>query len=399
MASLRLFRVAGIDIRLHPSWLVIFLLVTWSLATAYFPLVMPRETATSHWVLGAVASILLFASVLVHELAHSLVARRRGLEVRSITLFLFGGVSSLSGESPRPGVEFIVAIVGPLSSFVLAAASFAIALAVPPDSPVGSVFGYLAIVNLLLGGFNLIPGFPLDGGRVLRAIIWRATGSLTRATEIAGTIGIFVAYGFFTWGFLRVLQGDLLGGLWTAAIGWFLQSAASATIQQVRIDATLRGTRVGDIVQPDDRSVPPGLDVAQLIEGHLLPQNRRAMPVTTDGRVVGMVTLGDLRDVPPERRSTTRVAEVMGGRDGVDVVRPTDSLAQALETLGRGDHEQAPVVDGRRLVGVLTRRDVLRQFQLRAALHIDGEEARTAAGRPPTERPTPDEPRTVEASR
>ena len=398
MGSFRLFRVAGIDIRVHPSWLVIFLLVTWSLATAYFPSVLPGEPAGIPWLLGAIASLLLFGSVLLHELAHSLVAQRQGLQVRSITLFLFGGVSDLSGESPRPGVEFLVAIVGPLSSFVIAAIAFGIALAAP-GGYVEAVFGYLAIINLLLGAFNLIPGFPLDGGRVLRSIIWRATGSLRRATEIAGTIGTIVAYAFFIWGFLRVLNGDLLGGLWIAAIGWFLQMAASASVAQVQMESTLRGTRVSDIVQPDDRSVSPDLDVAHLIEEHLLPQNRRSMPVTADGQVVGMVTLGDVRDVPPERRATTRVADVMGGRDGVEVVHPTDSLSQALETLGRGDHEQAPVVDGRRLVGILTRRDVLRQFQMRQMLHIDGSDTGSAAERGPATRPSPDEPRPVEAHR
>ncbi|HVL54305.1 MAG TPA: site-2 protease family protein, partial [Vitreimonas sp.] len=196
-SSFRVFSVAGIDIRVHPSWLVIFLLVTWSLASAYFPMTLPNEPATTHWLLGAVASLLLFASVLIHELAHSLVARARGLEVHSITLFLFGGVSNLASESRQPGIEFLVAIVGPLSSFALGGLALVAASLSPPGSAAQAVLGYLGIINLLLGGFNLIPGFPLDGGRVLRSIVWRATGSLRRATEIAGSVGIFVAYGFF----------------------------------------------------------------------------------------------------------------------------------------------------------------------------------------------------------
>ncbi len=376
MTSFRLARVAGVDIGVHPSWLVIFLLVTWSLATAYFPLALPEASTTSHWLLGAIASLLLFASVLVHELAHSIVARRQGLTVNSITLFLFGGVSNLASESPRPGVEFLIAVVGPLSSFVIAGLAFLGTAAAPAGSAAEAVLGYLTVVNLLLGAFNLVPGFPLDGGRVLRSIVWRATGSLRRATEIAGTVGILVAYGFFIWGFLRVLDGDLLGGLWIAAIGWFLQSGATASIQQVRVDAALRGARVGDIVRPDDRSVPPDLTVDRLIDEYLLPQNRRSMPVTLDGQVVGIVTLGDVKDVAAERRATTRVGDVMGGQDGVHVVRAGDSLVTALETLGRGDFEQAPVVDGRRLIGVLSRGDVLRQVQLREALHVDGRGSR-----------------------
>ena len=375
MTGVRLFRLAGIDIAVHPSWLVIFGLVSWSLATAYFPVVLPDADGGTHVALGVAAALLLFGSVLVHELAHSLVARAKGLAVHSITLFLFGGVSNLAGESPRPGVEFQVAIVGPLSSFAIGGLALAASAAAPAGSAIQAVLGYLGVVNLLLGGFNLIPGFPLDGGRVLRSVAWRVTGSLRRATEIAGTVGIVVAYGFFLWGLFRVLNGDLFGGLWTAAIGWFLQNAASASIGQVRLEGTLRGTRVGDIVRPDERSVPPGIDVATLIDEHLLPQNRRSIPVTDNGRVVGIVTLGDVRSVPVDRRSATHVAEVMGGGDGVDVVKPDDTLADALRTLGRGDYEQAPVVDGTRLVGVLTRGDVLRQFQLREALHVTREGA------------------------
>lgn len=368
MTSFRLVRVAGVDIGVHPSWLVIFVLVTWSLASAYFPVAMPDASTATHWLLGAIAALLLFVSVVVHELAHSIVARRQGLEVHSITLFLFGGVSNLAAESPRPGVEFLVAVVGPLSSFAIGALAFLGASVSPAGSAPQAVLGYLAVINVLLGGFNLIPGFPLDGGRVLRSIAWRATGSLRRATEIAGTIGILVSYGFFIWGFLRVLNGDLLGGLWIAAIGWFLQTGASASIQQVRMDASLRGTRVGDIVREDDRSVPPDLDVQQLIEAYLLPLNRRSIPVVENGDVVGIVTLGDVKEVPTEERATTRVRDVMGGRDGVQTVRPSQSLAAALETLARGDHEQAPVVEGGRLIGVISRGDILRQFQLRETL-------------------------------
>ncbi|HVL54748.1 MAG TPA: CBS domain-containing protein, partial [Vitreimonas sp.] len=275
----------------------------------------------------------------------------------------------------------LVAIVGPLSSFTLGGLALVAASLSPPGSAAQAVLGYLGIINVLLGGFNLIPGFPLDGGRVLRSIVWRATGSLRRATEIAGSVGIFVAYGFFIWGFLRVLNGDLLGGLWIGAIGWFLHSAAGASIEQVRVEASLRGATVRQIVRPDERSVPPDLPVARLIEEYLLPLNRRAMPVASAGRVVGMITLGDIKDVPEERRPTTRVADVMGGRDGIEAVQPDDTLADALATLGRGDHEQVPVIDDGRLVGVLTRADVVRQFQLREALGVEGERSRPAKPR------------------
>jgi Zn-dependent protease len=370
MRSFRLFRVFGIDVGIHPSWLLIFGLVTWSLATGYFPFALRDRDPVTNWLLGVVAAILLFASVLVHELAHSLVAKAQGLEAKSITLFIFGGVSNLGGESPRPRVEFLIAVVGPLSSFVVAGLAWLGAVAAPSRSAPEAVLGYLAIVNGLLGAFNLIPGFPLDGGRVFRSVIWQATGSLRRATEIAAAAGTLVAYGFFVWGFIRVVNNELLAGIWIAAIGWFLQDAASASVQQVRVESTLRGTTVADILRPDPATVQPGTTVSELIEQHLLPDNRRAMPVV-DGRLIGIVTLSDIRKLPPAERATTPVAAVMGGRDGVVTVTPRSTLADALEALGRGDFEQVPVVDDGRVLGLITRADVVRHFQLRAQLGLD----------------------------
>lgn len=242
-----------------------------------------------------------------------------------------------------------------------------------------AVLLYLALVNGVLGLFNLIPGFPLDGGRVLRSIVWQATGSLRRATEVAAAAGTIVSYGFLIWGFVQVLNGEFLSGIWIAAIGWFLQTASAASVQQVRLEEALRGTRVAEIVRPDAGAVPPELPVADLIEDYFLPQNRRAMPVAENGRLLGIVTLGDIREVPTEKRATTPVGSVMGSRDGLVTVTPNASLAAALEALGRGDYEQVPVVEDGRLVGMLTRADVLRQFQLRETLglgatngHVDG---------------------------
>ncbi len=369
--SIRLFRVFGIDVAIHPSWLLIFGLVSWSLATSYFPLALEELSAAEAWTLGIAAALLLFGSVLIHELAHSIVAIRRGLEARSITLFIFGGVSSLAGEAPRPSTEFVVAIVGPLTSFAIAALSFVVASVLALDPRLDAVAEYLAIVNSLLGAFNLIPGFPLDGGRVLRAIAWNVTGSIRRGTEIAVAAGRFVAYGFMVWGFARVFAGDFLGGIWIMAIGWFLESAASTSLSQVKVEPLLAGARVGEFVAPDTSAVGPDTTVAELIDDHLLPRNRRAMPVVDDGRLVGMVTIGDIRHVPPEQRAATRVGTVMGGREGVVTVRPQDSLKTALAALGHGDYEQVPVVDDGRVVGVLTRADLLRQVQLREVLDLE----------------------------
>jgi len=362
--SIRLFTVLGVEVGVHVSWFLIVGLMTWSLAVGYFPMAVDGLSEGEAWVLGIAGSLLLFGCVLVHELAHSLVARARGLEARAITLFLFGGVSTV-GESRSAASEFAVAVVGPLTSFALAVAAFAVTLVIGTDSGPGALASYVAIVNALLGAFNLVPGFPLDGGRVLRAILWRRSGNMRRATESAVRVGQLVSYLFVAWGILRILDGDLFGGLWIAAIGWFLYGAATATLQQVVIEQSLAGLRVRDILRPDPTMVAPGVSLEEAVEEVLVPGNRRAVPVV-DGRVVGILTLSDVRKVPAAERAGVAVAEVMGGRDGLVTVRPEDSLQAAVEALGRGDFEQVPVLDpAGRPLGLLTRADLIRTIQVR----------------------------------
>lgn len=367
--SLRLIRIAGIDVYIHVSWLVIFALVTWSLADAYYPPILPRLSVAEAWALGAVSAILLFVSVLLHELAHSLVAKAQGGVVDSITLFIFGGISSLRGEPARASTEFLIAIVGPLTSFVLAAVCV-IAGAAAGESRLGALLGYLGLINGLLGLFNLIPGYPLDGGRVLRAITWELTGDSRRSLEVAVTAGQLVGYAFMVWGVLQVFGGNAFNGIWIALIGWFLQMAGSATLQRARMEQRLRGVTVGDVMRPDTTAVASDVSVSALIEDYLMPGNRRAVPVTADGRVVGMVTLGDIQAVSPSERPITRVADVMGGGQGVVSVDPSMPLTQALDAMLAGDFEQLPVIADGRLVGVLTRADIIRQVQLRETLHL-----------------------------
>ena len=382
--SIRLFRIAGIDVGVHISWFVIFGLVTWSLAVGVFPKYpgLASQPEWEYWLLGAITALLLFGSVIVHELAHSLVAKSRGLQVRSITLFIFGGVSNLAGEAKNPSTEFVIAIVGPLTSFAIAAVAFVVLAFVPASAPqLNAVLSYLVYINVVLGLFNLIPGFPLDGGRVFRALAWSLTGSLRRGTEIAAFVGQLVSYGLLLIGFYLILvQGELLQGIYFAAIGWFLQSAANSSLQQVLVEQRLRGARVADVVEPDTTGVAPGVSLATLIEDYFMRGNRRAVPVVADGGLVGMVTVGDVKEVPRDRWPTTTVGEVMGGRERVVSVSSRDTLQKALEALAAGDFEQVPVVDDGRLVGVVTRADIVRQLQLREALNLEGAMPRPAAG-------------------
>ena len=369
--SIQLFAVKGISIRVHASWLIIFAIVTWSIATGFLPGAVPGISSNEAWLIGAVAAMLLFVSVLLHELAHSLMALRLGMHVDSITLFVFGGVSSLTAESKDPHTEFLIAIVGPLTSFAIAILSYLAVLPLDARPDIQAVFAYLAIVNLLLGGFNLVPGFPLDGGRVFRSILWKATGNMRLATRIASIVGQVVGYGFILLGFYFLVQGDLLNGVWTAAIGWFLQSAASSSVPDLVLQQQLQGLRVRDALRPDDTSAPPGLSVQELLDEYVLSDSRRAVPVSDNGRLVGIVTLGDLRRVPASRRRQVTVAEIMGGRDGLVTTTPGATLLEAAETLAAHDVNQLPIVEGGRVRGLLTQADIARILQVRETLGLD----------------------------
>lgn len=372
-ASLRLATIGGIEVNVHASWLLIFALVAFSLATAFYPAAVPDLDPAMAWLLGGVAAFLLFVCVVAHELAHSIVARALGLEVRSITLFLFGGVSNLAGEAKRPSIEFKIAIVGPLTSFALAAAAFAFALFVDAGPAVDATASYLAVINLALGVFNLLPGFPLDGGRVLRSIIWNATSNLRRATEIASAVGQLVAWGLVLWGFLRIFQGDLIGGLWIAAIGWFLQNAAVVSLQQTVLETRLRDLTAGDVIAPAGSGALPSNTVAEVVDGQILPTARRAVPVVDDGRLVGLVTLGDIAGVPREQWRDVQLRSIMTPVERLVTVTPRASLLSAIRGMSSGDYEQVPVVEDGRLVGLLSRSDVIRHLRVREALNVPAE--------------------------
>lgn len=365
--SIRLFTVRGIQVGVHYSWLIIFALMTWSLSLYVFPPAVPRLPVYEYWILGAITTVLLFVSVLLHELAHSFVALARGLQARSITLFIFGGVSNLTGEPKSAGTEFVVAIVGPLMSFALGALCFVVATFVD-ERRIDLVASYLLYINVVLGLFNLVPGFPLDGGRVLRAVLWATTRSLRRATVWAANVGKIVAWLMFAAGLFLVFQGDVVSGIWMAAIAWFLHNAASASIQQLVMETRLGRVRARDVVAPIEVTVPPGITVAELVETHMLPHNLRTVPVTDNGRLVGIVTVGDVMRVPLDQRSKVLVAEIMGGRDGLYTVTADSRVLDAIDLLAEHDLDQLPVLDGGQLIGLLTRADVMRQLQLREAL-------------------------------
>jgi Zn-dependent protease/CBS domain-containing protein len=384
--SLRLGHIAGIEIGIHYTWLLAFALIAWSLAAGFFPSAVPRQTLGSYWIAGVISALLLFVSVLLHELAHSLVAQARGIPVRSITLFIFGGVSNLEEEAERPAVEFAMAIVGPLTSLVLAlifwiifqamqpavslASFFRIGGWLPQENIVAASLFYLALINALLAAFNILPGFPLDGGRVLRSILWGASGNLVRATNIAATVGRLFGWGFIGWGVFQVLfAGDWLGGLWIAFIGWFLSNAADASRQEATLKEHLTGARVKDVMYVSQESISPKTTVADVVQGIFQQRFRRAVPVCQDNRPVGIVTITDLKGLPQEKWAETPVEQIMT-REPLYSVTPEDDLNTAMKLITQHDLNQVLVFSQGQCVGLLSRADIIRYLQLSQELRM-----------------------------
>lgn len=360
-------RVLGIEIRLDTSWFIVFALVTWSLSGHYFPMAHPGWSSETYWSLGLVTSLLFFASVVGHELAHSLVARANGIQVRDITLFIFGGAAQLADEPRRARDEFVMALAGPAMSLGLAGIFGLLwQLGAGTDDGLHALAGWLASINLMLGLFNLIPGFPLDGGRVLRAAIWGLGGDLKRATLIATAVGRYVAFALILWGVWRVFSGDWAGGIWIAFIGWFLDSAATRSSQQLVLDDLLAGHTVAEVMWTDCPRVPRHLTLDALVEHTMLPSLRTCFPVVEVGEVVGLITLDQVRSVAREQWSTTRVGDVMVPLPQLEPVRPDEGLSGILERMTRDDLAQLPVMDGQRLVGLLSRSQLLNYVQTRA---------------------------------
>jgi Zn-dependent protease/predicted transcriptional regulator len=357
--AVTLFRIAGIPVRVHASWLLILGLLTWSLSVGYFPHVLPGLPAGALWLQGLTAALLLFVSVLLHELAHSLAARRYGIPVSGITLHVFGGVSQLEREPDRPGAEFVIAIVGPLTSFAIAGVLALAAAVVGPAPAARALLAYLIFVNLLVGVFNLVPGFPLDGGRLLRAVLWKLKGDLQSATRMASQAGSIVAMILIALGIFRVFTGEFLGGLWFVLIGLFLRQAAEGSYQQLVLRNTLGPLAVRDVMTRDVIQVPADLSVERVVEEFFWPHRVSSFPVVDGGRVVGIVALDGLKEVPPERRSETPVRRLMLPLTDALVAAPADSLWRAFEKLTQNGLGRVVVLEDGRLVGYLSVKDVM----------------------------------------
>ncbi len=374
--SFRIARILDIDVRVHLSWILIFLLVTFSLADQVFPFNYPAWSQQKTLIVAAISALLFFTSVVLHEFAHALVARRFKMSVSSITLFLLGGVASLTKEPPSAKAEFFMAIAGPATSLVIGGVSLEISQLVtdslaqaPTLQPVEAVTGYLGYVNIAVAVFNLIPGFPLDGGRVLRSIIWGLRRDRATATRIAGRGGQVVAGLFVLWAGYRVLTGDP-GGLWMGLIAYFLYGAATQTLQQEQVVRAVSGARVSQLMTTEYVPVPKGTSVGALVRDFVLPRNLRAIPVVDGGRFVGLVTISDLRKVEQDQWPATTVETVMTPASDLPSVAPNDDLAVALDRFGP-DAPLLPVVTDGALVGLLYRESVGGYVRMREMLGVD----------------------------
>jgi len=374
-AQIKLGRINGIAIGLHYSWFIIAFLIALSLV-GHFRQVMPNLGDVAVYSAAIITAVLFFVTLLLHELAHSLLAKSKGLRVQSITLFALGGVSQIEQESPDAKTEFWVAIVGPLSSLAIGIVCLLLARlagwgwkqGMEAQTPLAAVLLWLGYINFMLALFNMIPGYPLDGGRVLRAVIWWTNKNAVRATELAARVGQVIAFLFIFFGLYQFFVGKNFGGLWIAFIGWFLLDASRSSYMQTEFMEVLRGRKVADLMDRDCPAVEAHLSVEDFVNQYLLSSGRRCFVVVQDGRLVGLITPNEVKHVERERWNQTSTQSVMRPLSQLRTVSPETPVVQALEMMGREDLNQLPVVSEGQLQGILSRGNIMGFLRTHAEL-------------------------------
>lgn len=370
--SLRLGSLLGFEIRLDFSWFLVLGLTTWSLSSGVFPTVYHFGPAMS-WALGFTAALLLFVSVLIHELSHALAARQQGIEVTGITLFLFGGVAQLKDEPSSPRAEFLIAGVGPVTSLVLGAACLGLSLSLPIQGvlrPAAAVLNYLGIVNIALALFNLVPGFPLDGGRLLRSVIWHFTGSLREATRWASRCGQGFGYLMIGYGLLRVVLNRDFSGMWMVFVGWFLSSAAQSAYQQLLLRRALSGVPISDVMTNEVPQVDGDLRIPEFVSNYLLQHDYSTYPVIRHGEFMGVVSVEDVRRLERDTWGVTCVGAIAHQPDEERVVHHHQDAWDALTQMVETDAPRLLVIDDGRLQGIVSREAIMRLVQVKSHLGL-----------------------------
>ena len=374
--SVKLGKFMGIPVRIHYTLWLVFILIAWSLATSYMPQQYPGLGTFTYWTIGIMSAIILFASVLVHELSHSYVAKKNGLPIARITLFFFGGVSEMTEEPQDPKVEVKMAAAGPLMSFLIAAVlggGWYVTRITNAPLVITAILGYGALINAILGVFNLIPAFPLDGGRVFRGSIWAKSGNLIGATRWATRISEVLSLLMMLGGFALIIFGDFVDGIWTVVLGWFIKSGAETSLRQTLIGETLAGVTVRDIMTKTVSTVPPDITVDQLVSDYFLVYHHEGYPVVRDGNLLGLVTLRSVRAIPKETRSSTRVDQAMMHGEPMIVVKSTLSALDAMHRMARERVGRLLVVEDGKLLGIVTRGDLMRTIQARQEFGVSAQ--------------------------
>ncbi len=373
--SLRIGKLLGVPISIDISWLVIFALIVYTLAVGYFPQANPSFTPAMNWLAGIIAGLMLFASVILHELMHSYVAKKNGIGIGGITLFIFGGVSRMRDEPRTPEAELKMAIAGPATSFALAAVFWGIAIAGGSRllGPLGyQIALYLAFINLMLGVFNMLPGFPLDGGRVLRAILWGSLNNLDRATRYASYVGQAFAYLFIFAGFagMLLLRGFFLSGLWLVFIGWFLNNAAQQSYQQIALRRALSGVDVHRVMSTDFPQVDPGMCLDDFVHDYLLKYDYTAFPVTHEDNLCGVITVNEVRNIPRDRWPFMAVRDVARPPEEEAVIDENDDAFDALMHMAEGNLNRLLVMHDGKLKGIVTQDSIINIVRTKLQLGV-----------------------------
>jgi Zn-dependent protease len=367
---LKLFKLLGFQVSIDWSWIIIVVLIVWSLSTGLFPYLYKDLSKSDYFWMAVAGALGLFLSIIVHEFSHSLVARKNGMPMKGITLFIFGGVAEMSEEPPNPKVEFQMAVVGPLSSMLIALLFYGIHSSaggiLPP--PVNGVIRYLAMINGLLALFNLLPAFPLDGGRILRSIIWSVKRDIRLATRISAKIGSGFAYGFIFLGILSIMRGNFVGGMWWVLIGMFLQGASKSSYQQLVIRRALEGEKVSRFMKTDPVTVPPGLSVAELVDNYIYKYHFKMFPVLDGDNLKGCITTREVKALPRETWAEKTVGEVALPCSSDNTIDVNVDAVQALSKMHKTGITRLMVTDGQSLVGILTLKDLIQFISLRVDL-------------------------------
>ncbi len=382
--SIKVFTLLGFDIKIDPSWVLIAALIVWSLSTGYFPQIVEGETRETYLTMALLGMLAFFASLILHELAHSLVARRFGVDIKGITLFIFGGVAELESEPKSAGSEFWIAIVGPATSFALALVFWALSVigeAARAGDAAVAVLDYLAIINLVLAVFNLLPAFPLDGGRVYRAVLWNRSGDILDATRRASTLGSYIAYALIGVGILGLFSGSQVGGLWQVFIGLFLLIAAKSTYQQTLVNAALKNKTVASMMTPDPHTASPDQSLAELVNLVMLRHRTSYVPVVEDGVVLGYVDGSVLGNIDRDNWSSTQVGDVFVAVGPGNSVPPNLPASAVLERMSRAGQRKFMVIDGQRLLGVITLADLLEYLRVLQDLGVNASPPRQSRAR------------------